>query len=151
MKLVINKSAKRDFEILKQLEAGVVLTGGEVKSLKASKASLKGSFIKIIKGEAFLINAQINPYSYADNSEYDPKRTRKLLLHKKQISDLKEIVNTKKVTLIPLAFTIQTKKIKLQLAVARGKKEFEKRAALKKKAIKRDLEREIKQKTRFSV
>ncbi len=139
MILVSNKTAKRDYEILKTYTAGIVLSGAEVKSLRLKHASLKGSYIKVIGNELLLINAQINPYSFADNKEYDPKKSRKLLLKKKEIYQLKEVTDKKKVAIVPLSFDLVGNRLKLQLGVGKGKKEFEKRADIKK----RDLDRQV--------
>ncbi len=139
MILVSNKTAKRDYEILKTYTAGIVLSGAEVKSLRLKHASLKGSYIKVIGNELLLINAQINPYCFADNKEYDPKKSRKLLLKKKEIYQLKEVTDKKKVAIVPLSFDLVGNRLKLQLGVGKGKKEFEKRADIKK----RDLDRQV--------
>lgn len=149
MALVLNKNAKREYEILKKYEAGIVLSGAEVKSLRQKKASLKGSFVKLIGNEAYLVNAQINPYSHATNPDYDPKRTRKLLLHRKQLDELIGQTSSSNRTVVPIAIYTKGKKIKVEIGLARGKKEYEKRAKLREKAIKRDLEREVKEKVRL--
>lgn len=148
MLLVENRKARHDYEFLQTYHAGVVLTGAEVKSLRKKSASFFGSYLKIIGGEAFLLNAQISPYKFADNRNYDPKRTRKLLLKRKELEHLAE-VTVKGVSLIPIAFELFGKNIKLQFAVARGKKQFERRAELKKRAIERDVQREMKEKVRI--
>jgi len=95
MILVLNKRARYDYIISKKYQAGIVLIGSEVKSLRSKAASLQGSFVKIIDGQAFLINAQINAYKFADNEGYDPKRSRKLLLKKKEIFQLIEVSDKK--------------------------------------------------------
>lgn len=139
MLLLKNKKATFEYEILSKYEAGVVLSGAEVKSLRNQSGSFAGSFVKLIGGEAFLLNAQITPYQFADNREYDPKRTRKLLLSKKELLDLAEITSQKGKTLVPLAFVLKNNKIKLEFGVGRGKKLHDKRADVKK----RDLDREL--------
>ncbi len=148
MLLVENRKAKHDYEFLQTYHAGIVLTGGEVKSLRQKSASFFGSYIKILGSEAFLLNAQISPYKFADNREYDPKRTRKLLLRKKEIEKLAEVTG-KGISLIPVAFELMGRNVKLEFAVARGKKQFERRAELKKRAIERDVQREMKHKVRL--
>lgn len=142
--LLKNRRATFDYEIFKKYEAGVVLTGPEVKSLRAGSGSFFGSYIKLLSGEAFLLNAQITPYKFADNADYDPKRTRKLLLHKKELAELEQLSTQKGHALIPLAFILQGRNIKLEFAVARGKKKHDKRQDLKKKAQARDVAREMK-------
>ena len=145
--LIQNKKARYEFDISKTLTAGVELLGLEVKSLRLKHGSLTGSFVKIIGDEAFVVNAQINPYSFADTSDYDPKRTRKLLLKKKEIYMLKETISQKGWALVPLQFFLQGRNIKLEIGIGRGKKEFEKRAVLKERAIKRDVDRELKKRS----
>lgn len=136
--LLKNKKATFEYEILKTYEAGIILSGPEVKSLRNQSGSFTGSFVKLLGGEAFLLNAQITPYKFADNKEYDPKRTRKLLLNKNEILELEEITSQKGKTLVPLAFVLIGNKIKLEFGVGRGKKTHDKRGDVKK----RDLERE---------
>lgn len=142
--LVVNKKAHFEYEILHTFEAGVVLSGAEVKSLRQKSGSLTGSFVKIIGNEAFLLNAQISPYKYAANQDYEPKRTRKLLLKKKEINQLLESSAQKGNTLVPLAFELSGRMIKLKFGVGRGKKQFEKRAKLKERDIARDMARDLK-------
>lgn len=142
--LLKNRRASYEYELLKKYEAGVVLTGAEVKSLRNGSGSFFGSYVKLMSGEAHLINAQISPYSYADNTDYDPKKTRKLLLHKKELDELEQFSQQKGQALIPLAFVLRGRNIKLEFAVARGKKQHDKRRELKKKAQVRDTAREMK-------
>ncbi len=144
MVLLVNKKATFEYEILQKFEAGVVLSGAEVKSLRNKSGSLTGSFVKIIGEEAFLLNAQISPYKYADNRDYDPKRTRKLLLKKKEILHLLESSSQKGNALVPLTFVASGRMIKLNFGVGRGKKQFEKRAKLKERDIARDTARDLK-------
>ncbi len=118
MILVENRKARHDYEFLHTYTAGVVLSGGEVKSLRQKSASFFGSYIKILGNEAFLLNAQISPYAFADNRDYDPKRTRKLLLKKKEIEHLGEATG-KGISLIPIAFELIGRNVKLQFALAR--------------------------------
>ncbi|MBD3279145.1 MAG: SsrA-binding protein SmpB [Candidatus Pacebacteria bacterium] len=144
MLLIKNSRASYDYQILKTYLAGIQLTGAEVKSLRQKTGSLRGSFVKIINHEAFLINAQISPYKFAHDPEYDPKRTRKLLLKKKQIYQLKQATEKKGISLVALSFKLINNKIKLKIGVGRGKKVFEKRAKIKKRTLKRNLARKIK-------
>lgn len=150
MLLVKNKRAKFDYDIQKTWHAGIVLTGPEVKSLRNKQASLQGSYVKIINGEAWLINAQINPYPYADQTDYDPKRTRKLLLTKKEIFKLQEYAQAKNYNIIPLAFELINNRIKVKIGIGKGKKEYEKREKIKKRELKRKMAREFKQ-DRFKI
>ncbi len=142
--LLKNRRATFDYEILKKFEAGVVLTGSEVKSLRQKSGSFAGSFVKIMGGEAFLINTQITPYQFADNREYDPKRSRKLLLHKRELEELIRETEHSSTTMVPLTFILTHNKIKLEFALAKGKKKQDRREELKKKAQQRDTARELK-------
>ncbi len=144
MVLLSNKKAHLEYEVEKTLYAGVLLTGPEVKSLRNKSGSLVGSYVKIINNEAFLLNAQITPYAFAVNDDYDPKRTRKLLLKKKEILRLLETQEQKKRTLVALSLELHNNKIKLKLGVARGLKQFEKREKTKRKDIQRETERAVK-------
>lgn len=144
MILLSNKTASRDFEFLKTLYAGIVLSGPEVKSLRLKHGSLSGSHVKVINGEAFLMNAQINPYSFARQDEYDPTRTRKLLLKKSEIASLQEASAKKGISIVPVSIETAGRNLKLKLAIGRGKKEFEKREDLKKRTLKRELAKEFK-------
>jgi SsrA-binding protein len=142
--LLKNKRATYDYEILKKYEAGIVLSGPEVKSLRNGSGSFFGSYVKLLSSEAYLINAQISPYRFANNSDYDPKRTRKLLLHKSELRELAENTAHKGKSFIPLAFILSNNNIKLEFALAKGRKKYDKRRELKKKAMERDTQRERK-------
>ncbi len=142
MILLSNKKARAEFEIVKTLTAGMVLSGAEVKSLRLKNGSLTGSFVKIVAGEVFLLNAHIGPYSFADSSKYDPKQTRKLLLQKQEIDQLVGSLEKKNLTVIPLAIEAVGRRIKATIALARGLKKFEKRDKLKQRDIQRNAARE---------
>lgn len=142
--LVKNRRAFHEYELLKRYEAGLVLTGAEVKSLRLKRASLAGSYIKLMANEAWLINAQINPYPFAENSDYDPKRRRKLLLHHQELEELDRETKHSSRTIVPLAFILKNNRLKLELALAKGKKAWDKRRDLKERAQKRDAARERK-------
>jgi SsrA-binding protein len=144
MQLLVNKKARHEYAIDNTLSAGVVLSGAEVKSLRNKSGSLQGSFVKIISGEAYLLNAQISPYKFADNRDYDPKRTRKLLLKKKELIQLEEVQQQKGKTLVPLQFVIERNRVKLVLGVGRGLKQYEKREKIKQRDQQREMAREIK-------
>jgi SsrA-binding protein len=143
-----HKRVFHDYEVLERLEAGVQLSGAEVKSLLSSRASLEGSFVRIIGSEAYLVNAQIFPYIYARPEGYDPKRTRKLLFHKREIIRLKTKVDGEKLTLVPLSWYNKGPKIKLEVGLARGKKEYQKREKKRREDLKRELEREYRGKVK---
>lgn len=145
MKILLkNKRAFFDYQVEKKMSAGLVLLGKEVKSLRMKAGSLNGSFVKIIGGEAVLINAQISPYKFADNRDYDPKRTRKLLLRKKEIYKLGFDLDKKGYTLVPLSIYLQKNLIKLEIGLAKGKKTYQKKALLKQRDLERDLARQMK-------
>ena len=144
MLLVKNKKASYEYELGKKYQAGIVLSGAEVKSLRLKHASLNGSYIKAIGNELFLINAQINPYSFANNEDYDPKKSRKLLLKKREIQHLIENSQQKGYAIVPISLELVRNKIKVSLAIGKGKKEFEKRDSIKKRDLKRELSKQIK-------
>ena len=140
-----NKKAFHDYSIDSTIEAGVVLTGPEVKSLRGGRANLRDGYAAIEKDEVWLYNVHISPYSHATNIQTDPLRTRKLLLHRREIKKLTGKVKEKGFALIPTKiYFIPSGKVKIELALARGKKLYDKRAALKRKQSDREIEREYK-------
>ncbi len=145
MLLIKNRKVKFDYKISKIWTAGIVLLGHEVKSLRNKQASLEGSYVKVINLEAWLINARINPYHYARVENYDPKRTRKLLLSKKEIYQLNDIVNSKNQTIVPLEFMLVNNRIKVKIGAGTGKKQYEKRAVIKNRDLRKRLAKEFKQ------
>ena len=142
-----NKKAYHDYHIESTLEVGIVLTGPEVKSLRGGKANLRDGYAAISKEEIWLHNVHISPYSHATQTALvDPMRTRKLLLHRREIRKLLGKVQEKGFALIPLKiYFIGSGKAKVELALARGKKLYDKRAALKKKDTDREMERDLHQ------
>lgn len=140
---ILNKHALHDYEIKERLEAGVRLTGPEVKSIKGGHASLQGSFVRIVGSEAYLVNANIEPYSFAKVENYDPKRTRKLLIHKKQLLALTSKLDAEGMALVALSIYVTHGLIKVEIGVGKGKKEFEKREKIKKRSAIRDLDRQF--------
>ena len=139
-----NKKAYVDYFIDETIEAGIVLTGTEVKSLREGKANLKDSYVIIKDGEAFLLNCHISPYSHGSIYNHDPLRTRKLLLHKKEIERLRGKTQQQGYTLIPLKIYFKGHYVKVEIALARGRKKYEKRDIIKKKEAQREIERAIK-------
>ena len=134
-----NKRARFDYDILDVLEAGIVLTGQEVKSAKTGHAKLQGAFIQIRRGEAWLKNAFIAPYTHAANLDsYDPYQNRKLLLRKREIEKLKKKMDVEHLTIVPISLYTKAGKIKLEIGLARGKKQYEKRASIKKRELDRE-------------
>jgi len=145
---IFNKKATYDYTILERFEAGINLTGAEVKSIKGGHAKLEGSFVRIIGSEAYLVNAQIFPYIYARPEGYDPKRTRKLLLHKSELIRLKSKLEGANLTLVPLSWYTRGPLVKLEIGLARGKKQYEKREAKRREDQKRELERDYRGKVK---
>ena len=143
--LATNKRAHFDYELLEEYEAGLVLSGAEVKSAKKGHLSLKGSFVTIHDGELYLTNAHITPYAFANPlTPYDPTRSRKLLVKKSEIKSLIGKLHVKGLTLVPLRVYTKRRLIKLAFAVGRGKKAFDKRSDIAKKEDKRKIERALK-------
>ena len=142
--IAINRRARRDYEIVESFEAGMVLQGTEVKSLRDGRISFKDSYAKIQDGEVFLVNAHISPYSHGNVQNHDPVRDRKLLLHKAEIKRLTGKTEEKGLTLVPLQAYFVGGRAKLQIALARGKRERDKRDTIMKREAERDMEREIK-------
>jgi SsrA-binding protein len=136
-----NKKAWHNYSIEDKYEAGIVLQGTEVKSLRDGRANLGDSYGKIKNGEIFLIDAHISPYSFGNRLNHDPLRPRKLLLHKKEIRRLIGKVQERGFTLIPLRLYFSDGKAKVELGLAKGKKLFDKRETLKRKTMERDMER----------
>ena len=140
---ITNRRAFFDFQIEEKFEAGINLYGAEVKAIKLGHADLTGSFVKIVGSEAYLINAKVFPYEYARPDNYDEKRTRKLLLHKSEIISLKSKIEGQNLSLVPLSLYTKRGFIKLELAIGKGKKKFEKKEAIKRKDIDREIEQEL--------
>ena len=139
--IAVNRKARHDFFIEDEYEAGMVLKGTEVKSLRLGKVNLKDSYARIINGEVFVYQMHIGPYPFAYYENHDPLRTRKLLLHKQEIKRLYAKVNEKGHTLVPLKIYFRGAKVKLSLALAKGKRLYDKREAIKRRDEKRDLDR----------
>jgi SsrA-binding protein len=139
---ILNKRASFDYQLEEHFEAGINLTGAEVKAVKLGHADLTGSHVRVTGSEAYLINAQIFPYQFARPDNYDERRTRKLLLHRKQILSLKAKMDGQNLTVVPVSMYTTRNLIKLELALAKGKKQYEKKESKKKKDLDRELERE---------
>ncbi len=143
--LINNKKIHIDYEILETFEAGIELLGQEVKSLRNGQGSLLGSHVTIRGGEAFLIASNIPPYQIKNTpTDYDPKRNRRILLNKKEIAELASLEAKKSLTIVPVSVYNKGKKIKVSIAVVRGKKKFDKREDIKKREVDRDIRREFK-------
>lgn len=145
-----NKKAHYNFEIEETLEAGIALVGTEVKSLRNGRANLSDSYGKFKRGELFLVDMHISPYDHSGRENHDPLRERKLLLHKRQIRKYLGKVTERGYSLVPLKLYFKHGKVKVELALARGKKTYDKREAIKKKDLRRELERLNRYRTRSS-
>ena len=143
-----NKAARRDYHILESLESGIELSGTEVKSLRAARANLKDSFARIEGGQVFLYNMHISPYEFGNIANVDSKRVRRLLLHKSQIRKLISKTTVKGFTLIPLSAYFKRGRVKIELALARGKRQYDKREAIKKRETAREMQRALRLKNR---
>ncbi len=144
-----NRKARHDFFIEDVIETGIVLTGTEVKSLRLGRVNLRDSFARLIDGEMYLFNCHIAPYEFGNRWNHEPYRNRKLLLHRKQIRELGQMVKQKGLTLIPLRLYFDEHgRVKLALAVARGKKLFDKRDSMASKDAARQIERMMKQRVK---
>lgn len=138
-----NKKARFDYEIDEKYEAGMVLTGTEVKSLRNGKANLKDGYARVIKGEVFLIGCHISPYEMGTHSNHDPERRRKLLLHKQEIKRLTGKTVERGLTLVPLRIYFRNGKAKIELGLGRGKKSYDKRETMRQRTADREMERAI--------
>jgi SsrA-binding protein len=140
----VNRQARHNYFIDETYEAGLVLLGSEVKSLRDGKANLVDSYAQIRRGEAFLINAHISPYAGANQFNHEPTRTRKLLLHAREIERLTGKTKERGLTLIPLKLYFKDGRAKVELGLARGKKLYDKRDTLRRKVAEREVERSLK-------
>jgi len=140
-----NKKAFHDYFVLQKAEAGVALTGTEVKSLRDGKANIKDSYVIFKDGEAFLFNAHISPYSHGNLQNHEPERNRKLLLHRREIEKLREQVVEKGLTVVPLRLYFKGGKVKVEIAVVRGKKLYDKRETEKRRELDREAAVAMKQ------
>ena len=136
---VVNRRARFDYEFIERHEAGIVLTGAEVKAVRAKKVNISQAHARIINGEMYLINANFN----GENIE-NPTRTKKLLLHRKEIESLETKIKAKKLTLVPTKMYTKGRLVKLELALGKPKRKFEKRQQMKKKDIEKELAQELK-------
>ena len=140
---ITNRKAFFNFDILDRFEAGITLYGQEVKAIRLGHADLTGSFVKIIGNEAFLLNAKIFPYENARSENYEETRTRKLLLHKSEIISLKSKMDGQNLSIVPISLYLKSHLVKIELALGHGKKKFDKKQAIKKRDLQRDLESEL--------
>jgi len=139
--IVTNRKARFDYFIEDRLEAGLVLTGGEIKSIRAGEVALEQSYIRPKNGELFLIGAHIKPYKFTDDKDYDPVRPRKLLLNKQEIYKLSKKLEQQGMTIVPLSLYLKNGWVKLEIAVAKGKAAPDKRSSIKDRESKREIAR----------
>ncbi len=144
-----NRKARHDYHIEETFEAGIALTGTEVKSLRAGKANLKDSYAQADNGEMYLFNMHISPYEQGNRYNVDPVRARKLLMHRAEINRLYGKVKQQGLTLVPLRVYFKRGRAKIELALARGKKTYDKREALAKKDAQREIERNMRAKDKY--
>lgn len=139
--IAVNRRARHEFHIEETFEAGLVLLGSEIKALRAGKASLRDSYGRIEGDEVWLWNAHISPYAPASQFGHEPTRARKLLLHRAEIARLTGKVKERGLTLVPLRLYFKNGRAKVELALARGKKQHDKRAAIKEREVRREMDR----------
>jgi len=142
--IVVNRKARHEFTILQSFEAGIVLQGTEVKSLRQGKINLADSYAQVVNGEVWLVNSHINVYDHGNINNHDPLRKRKLLVNKSEIRRLIKATQEKGNTLVPLRFYFKGGIVKVEIAIAKGKKVYDKREDIAKKDAARELERKVK-------
>jgi SsrA-binding protein len=147
--VAVNRRARHEYALDETLEAGIVLTGTEIKSIRAGRVNLAEAYARIEKGEAWLIGAHIAPYEQGNRNNHEPTRTRKLLLHRDQIAELVGRTQAKGFTLVPLKLYIRSGLAKLELGVGRGKKTYDKRRAIAERDARRDLARATKERIKL--
>lgn len=141
--IATNRKARHEYHLFDQYEAGLVLRGSEIKSIRAGQISIKEAYVQVNEDEAWLIDAHIAPYDQASIYNHEPRRPRKLLLHKRQIRDLYDDVRQKGVTIIPLRVYLRDGLAKVEIAVAKGKKLYDKRQTIAKRDAQREIERQL--------
>ena len=146
--LLTNRAAFHEYHIEDKYEAGVALTGTEVKSVRAGHVQLKDSYVAVRDGEAWLFNAHISPYAYGNRENHDPVRTRKLLLHRREIDRLEEAATVKGMTLVVTRVYLKGGRVKFEIGVARGKKLYDKRETEMRRTIERETRAQLKERNR---
>jgi SsrA-binding protein len=147
--VAVNRRARHEYAVEETLEAGIALTGTEIKSIRAGRVNLAEAYARIEKGEAWLIGAHIAPYEQGNRNIHEPTRTRKLLLHRDQIAELIGRTQAKGFTLVPLKLYIRNGMAKLEIGIARGKKAYDKRRTIAERDARRELERATKERVRM--
>lgn len=144
--IATNRKARHDYFLLETFEAGIVLQGSEIKSLRAGQISIKEAYVRVDGEEAWLVDSHIAPYNPASRENHEPKRPRKLLLHKKEIFTLYEEVRQKGTTIIPVSVYLKSGKAKVEIAVAKGKQKYDKRQSIAKRDAQREIDRAMSRK-----
>jgi SsrA-binding protein len=147
--IAVNRRARYEYAIEETVEAGIVLTGTEIKSIRAGHVNLAEAYARIEHGEAWLIGAHIAPYDQGNRNNHEPRRTRKLLLHRTQIAELTGLTQQKGLTLVPMRLYLRNGRAKLELGLARGKKAHDKRRSIAERDMRRELARETKARIRL--
>jgi SsrA-binding protein len=146
--LASNRAAWHEYHILDKYEAGIALTGTEVKSVLAGRVQLKEGYVAVREGEVWLFNAHISPYAHGNRENHDPVRTRKLLLHKREIEHLDEAAVKQGMTLVALRIYLKNRRIKVEIAVARGKKLYDKRETEQRRTVDREMRAQLKERNK---
>ena len=144
--ITVNRKAQHDYLILRTLEAGISLLGTEIKSIREGRVSIREAYVRPADDEMWLVGAHVAEYAPAASANHDPTRRRRLLLHRRQITELKRAVESEGVTLVPLRLYLKNGRAKLEIALARGKKSYDKRAAIAKREADRQMERAVRRK-----
>ncbi len=139
--IATNRKARFQYFLLETYEAGIALRGSEIKSIRAGHISLSEAYVRVENGEVWLVDAHIAPYPQATHFNHEPRRRRKLLLHKKEIARLERLVREKGVTIVPTRVYLKNGRAKVEIAVAKGKKQYDKRAVIAKRDAQREMER----------
>jgi len=142
--ITVNRKAYHDYHVLESLEAGIVLAGTEIKSIRAGRVNIRDAYARPERGELWLFNAHISGYQAGSHYDHDPNRPRKLLLHRRQVEELTDMATQKGLTLVPLKLYIKRGVAKLELAVVRGKRLHDKREAMARRETEREIERALK-------
>ncbi len=146
--LLANRSAFHEYHISEKFEAGVMLTGTEVKSIRSGQVQLKDSYVAVRDGEAWLFNVHISPYAYGNRENHDPLRSRKLLLHRREIDRLEQATTIKGMTLVVTRVYLKKGRVKLEIGVARGKKLYDKRETEMRRTVERETRAQLKERNR---
>lgn len=147
--LAENRKARHEYFLEEGMEAGIELKGTEVKSIREGKANLKDSYAEVVNGEIYICNMHISPYEKGSINNWDPLRDRKLLLHKNEIVRLGNLVAQSGYTLIPISIYLKEDKVKVNLALAKGKRDYDKRDSMLEKDAKRDIDRQMKERSKY--